>query len=64
MKKLIIAALIPLLVGCTNKHVLHANLRDVIDRKEIREDDMGNDINMLTRGLSPCAPNMKLSKNM
>ena len=45
-KAIIIAALIPLLVGCTNKHVLHANLRDVSDRKEIREDDMGNDINI------------------
>ena len=45
-KAIIIAALIPLLVGCTNKHVLHANLRSVTDRKEIREDDMGNDINI------------------
>lgn len=38
MKKLIIAALIPLLVGCTNKHVLHANLKMVTDKTIMRQD--------------------------
>jgi len=52
MKKFIIAALLPLLFGCTDKFVLHANLRSVTDRKEIREDDMGNDINI--RSLYVC----------
>ena len=51
-KAIIIAALIPLLVGCTEKSILHANLRSVTDRKEIREDDMGNDINI--RSLYVC----------
>ena len=44
MKKLIIATLVFLLFGCTNEYVLHANLRSVNDRKEIRTDEMDNDI--------------------
>ena len=46
MKKFIIAALLPFLFGCTDIFVVHANLRSVTDRKEIREDDMGNYINI------------------
>lgn len=38
MKKLIIAALIPLLVGCTEKYVLHANLKMVTDKTIMRQD--------------------------
>ena len=46
MKKLIIATLISLLFACTDEYVLHANLRMVGDRNEIRMDEIDNDINI------------------
>lgn len=46
MKKLIISTLISLIFACTDEHVLHANLRMVSDRHEIRTDEMNNHINI------------------
>lgn len=46
MRKLIFATLLSLLLACTNDDVLHANLTMVNDKKEMRKDEMGNDVDI------------------